>query len=106
MKTQPLVRGEDGSYAGSIGGEYQLTAQEQRKIRESLAKGPKYVSQIAKECDIPVTHPARFNSVCAYVTHLGEHTLEAEMCWEQARAGQKFVGWRLSEHGQKMLDIS
>jgi hypothetical protein len=105
-KTPPLERAGDGTYPGSIGGEYRLTAQETRKVRESLAGGPKYVSAIAKECDIPQTHPARFDALCKYIDHLGKNTLEAEMIWEEKRAGKKFVGWKLTEHGQKILEVS
>jgi hypothetical protein len=106
MKTQPLTRNDDGTYNGAIGNEYQLTAQETRKVREVLSTGPVYVSAIADKCGIARTHPARFDALCKYIDHLGQHTLEAEMVWEEKRAGKKFVGWRLSEHGQKMLEIS
>jgi hypothetical protein len=106
MKTQRLVRNSDGSYDGAIGGEHQLSAQEAHKIREALSKGPKYVSQLATEVGIPVTHPAKFNALCSYVNYLGEQTGEAETAWVEGRSGKKFAGWRLSEHGVKMLEIS
>jgi hypothetical protein len=106
MKTQKLVRNSDGSYDGAIGGEHQLSAEEARKIRESLSRGPKYVSQLATEVGIPLTHPAKFNALCSYVNYLGEHSREAEMAWIEGRSGKKFIGWRLSEHGMKMLEVS
>ena len=106
MKTKPLSRSSDGSYAGSIGSEYQLTAKEQRKVREALSKGPKYVSQIAKECGVSVTDPKRFGVLCEYVDHLGKNTQEAEMIFEQAKTGRKFIGWQLTAHGEKLLEIS
>jgi hypothetical protein len=106
MKAKPLSRSSDGSYAGSIGSEQALSAEECRKVREALSKGPKYVTQVAQECDIPQTNPKRFNELCRYIDHLGQDTLEAEMVWVDKRAGRKFIGWRLSEHGQKMLEVS
>jgi hypothetical protein len=106
MKTQPLKRNDDGSYTGAIAGEHALTAKEQRKVREVLSTGPMYVSAIADQCGISRTNPARFDLLCKFVSYLGEHTQEAEMIFEQAKAGRKFIGWKLTEHGQKMLEIS
>jgi hypothetical protein len=108
MKTQRLVRNLDGTYSGSIGGAQQLSAQETRKIREALSKGPKHISEIARECDISMTHPVRFNALCTYVeTHLQIHTREAEMVFGADKKGrQTFQGWRLSEHGKKLLEVS
>ena len=109
MKTPPsaaLKRTETGGYADAIGSEYQLTPKECRQVREVLAKGPIYVSALADQCGISRMSPTKFNELCRYVSHLGEHTLEAEMVWKESRHGKKFVGWRLSEHGQKLLEIS
>lgn len=101
-----LVRNLDGSYNGAIGGEYTLTPQETRKVRESLSQGPKYVTQVALECNIERTNPARFDQLCKYIDHLGANTNEAEMIWQDTRIGRKFVGWKLTEHGQKLLELS
>src|SRR5262249_22628538 len=101
-----LVRNSDGSYDGAIGGEYALTAQECRQVREVLATGPVYVSAIADKCSIPRTNPARFDALCKYIDHLGQHTQEAEMVWQEARAGKKFVGRKLTKHGEDLLEIS
>jgi len=106
MKTQPLKRNEDGTYTGAIGSEHQLTAQETRKVRESLNKGPIYVSAIADQCGVPRTHPARYDALCKFVDYLGQTTQEAEMVWQDTRTGRKFIGWQLTERGQKLLEIS
>jgi hypothetical protein len=107
MKTPRLKKDEHGQYPGAISSEHQLSPTEQRKIRESLATGPKYVSAIASECGISMTNPVRVSALSTYITYLGTNTHEAEMIWEQTRSGQrKFTGWRLSELGQKMLELS
>jgi hypothetical protein len=107
MKTPPLKRDEHGQYPGSIGGEHELSSQETRRIREVLSRGPKFVSQIASECDIPMTNPTRLNALCQYINHLDKNTREVEMIWQETRRGaRKFVGWQLTEHGQKMLELS
>jgi hypothetical protein len=105
MKTKPLKRNDDGSYDGAIAGAHSLTPQEQRKVREVLSTGPVYVSALADQCGSR-TNPARFDSLCKFVNYLGEHTKEAAMIWEEKRSGKKFVGWKLTEHGQKLLEIS
>jgi hypothetical protein len=108
MKIERLVRNSDGTYNGSIGAGHQLTAQESRKVREALSKGPLHIGEIAKQCDIPVTHPARFNELCRYIeTHLQVHTRESEMVFARDDKGRnRFQGWRLSEHGKKLLEVS
>lgn len=106
MKTEPLKRNEDGTYAGAIGSEHQLTAQEQRKVREVLSSGPIYISRLADQVGVARTNPKRFDALCKYVDHLGQTTQEAEMAWQDTRTGRKFIGWQLTERGQKLLEIS
>jgi hypothetical protein len=71
-----------------------------------IATEPRYLNQIAKEVGIPMTNPAAVQVLSQYVEHLKEHTQEAEMVWVEARAGKKFIGFKLTEHGRKMLEIS
>lgn len=106
MKTKPLPRNDDGSYTGAIGSEHQLTAQEQRKVREVLSTGPMYVSAIADLSGVARTNPRRFDELCKFIDHLGSITQEAEMVWQDTRTGKKFVGWKLSAHGEKLLELS
>lgn len=65
-----------------------------------------YVSAIANQCNIERTHPARFAELSRYIDHLAQHTGEAEMIWQDTRTGRKFIGWKLTEHGQKLLEVS
>jgi hypothetical protein len=108
MKTQRLVRNEDGSYSGSVGASMELDARTTRKIRETLAQGPVHISEIARRVDVSATEPVKFNALCRFVeVHLGGHTREAEMAFAPDRKGrQMFQGWQLTEHGKKLLEVS
>jgi hypothetical protein len=103
MKTQRLTRNSDGSYSGSIGGELELDAQTTRKIRESLAKGPKHISAIAQEVGISMMHPGQVSALQMYLGHLLEHTKEIEMSYSPTSKGKRFEGWVFKRARQKTL---
>lgn len=107
QQTKPLQRNPDGSYPGAIGSEHQLTAEETRKVRESLSSGPKFVSGIARDVGISMTHPAKISALSRFIDYLENETREVEAVREDTRRGiKKFVGFRLSEHGKTLLEIS
>jgi hypothetical protein len=107
-KTPPAksLRTETGVYTGSIGTQCELTSQEQRRVRETLAQGPISLLEIAKGAGLDAGNLIQLNALTRYVNHLKEDTREVEDRYEQTARGKKFIGLALSAHGQKLLEIS
>jgi hypothetical protein len=98
MKTaRPEIDETTGKFKGAIGAQGELTPDEKKLIRRTLAttEEPLHLSQLAVRCDIPLDSAPKQSAIAQYVQYFLVSAGECEMSFRPGRRNtQVFQGWK------------